>query len=155
MTRKRAHLERRRSVSAGKKILLAHAFKIPRTFEEEKGVAPALESKGIGWISKRAQACSGFPLPGSRTRATAYRDRRSIVHGFRFYASKSLHGRSSCLFRGTSRSRRGNVRLWDEGTQDPGTKFTPVGSVVDRRTAAGCRLSTVFAVISPFFISNA
>lgn len=46
MTRKRAHLERR-SLSAGKKILLAHAFKIPRTFEEEEGVALQLWNRKV------------------------------------------------------------------------------------------------------------
>lgn len=30
------------------------------------------------------------PLAGSRSRAAAYRDRRTIVHGFRFYRGKTL-----------------------------------------------------------------
>lgn len=69
------------------------SFKIPRTFEERERVL--LSNRGEGGLSSRfssrpPRSLSPFPLPGSRSRAAAYRDRRTIVHGFRFYRGKTL-----------------------------------------------------------------
>ena len=124
--KKEKHTSRRTRARSSRTWLLRFLERL----KKKRVFAPALESKGIG-PDFVAAASSGFPLSRSRSRAAAYRDRRSIVHGFRFYISESLRGRSSCLLRGTSRSRCSVVTFVPEmerGSEhrSPWTKFTPV-----------------------------
>lgn len=53
------------------------------------------------------------PLAGSRSRAAAYRDRRTIVHGFRFYRGKTLP--TDLLVCSGRERERGEGRVRDEG----------------------------------------
>lgn len=73
-----------------------------------------------------------------------------------FITSAKASGRSSCLLRGGEDLRSRGIVLVDGGERAKKRKrrrraWSYIGgSPVDRRTAAGCRLSTVFAVIPLF-----